>query len=90
MIAALLSNPTIIALFTAIVAGLGWGLHQRIAGAKAERNANAKKELDAYEQSLKDLAAANRAGAAVRPDDGGVQRDPNNRDGKSFRVSGLG
>jgi len=49
-------------------------------GAKAERNANAKKELDAYEQSLKDLAAANRAGAAVRPDDGGMQSDKRNRD----------
>ena len=80
LLALLSSNGTLVAIFAAIVAGLGWGFQQRLAGAKAERNKNAKKELDAYEQSLKDLEAANRAGASVHPGDGGMLTDKRNRD----------
>ena len=76
----ILSNPTIIAIFAGVIGIVAALFKGRIDGAAKERNANAKKELDAYEQSLKDLAAANRAGAAVRPDDGGMLNDPRNRD----------
>ena len=80
VLSVLTNNPTVIGVvvaFLAIVAALFKG---RIDGAKAERNKNAKKELDAYEQSLKDLESANRAGASVHPGDGGMLTDKRNRD----------
>lgn len=51
-------------------------------GKKSANDANRAKEADAYEQDLKELEAANRAGNRVRPDDGGVLADPRNRDRK--------
>ncbi|ANT51237.1 hypothetical protein [Mesorhizobium amorphae] len=42
-----LGNPTISALLASVVAALGWGLHQRLAGASAERARQAAKEAAA-------------------------------------------
>lgn len=84
------SNTTILALLGGLIAVVAAYMKGKVNGAAKADAKNAKKELDAYEQSLKDLAAANRAGAAVRPDDGGMLNDPNNRDAKQGRVSGLG
>lgn len=61
----------------AAIAALGWGFAQRRAGAKAERNAQKAKDADAYEEHLKDLAAA----ATARPS-GSLSDDPNNRDNR--------
>jgi hypothetical protein len=58
-----------------VIAILAAWLKGRLSGAKAERNAQKAKEADAYEQHLKDLAAA----ATARPS-GGLSDDPNNRD----------
>jgi hypothetical protein len=79
IIAFLLSNPTIIAIGGGVIAALGWGFQQRLAGAKAERNAQKAKEADAYEQHLKDLGNAAAAGNAVHAGDS-LQHDPFNRD----------
>lgn len=46
-----LSNPAIIGIFAAVVGGLGWGFHQRLAGAKAERNKQAAEEAKARDIS---------------------------------------
>lgn len=43
----LLSNPTILAILAGFIAAMGWGFRQRIAGAKAERDKQAKHRLDA-------------------------------------------
>jgi hypothetical protein len=71
---------------TAIIAGavaaLGilWRL---LAGAKkAGRNEQLVKEAKARDENLKRIQDAIRARDAVRPDDGGVQSDPRNRDNK--------
>ena len=48
-------------------------------GASRERDKQKAKEADAYEQHLKELAAAASAGAAVRPGDS-LHDDPFNRD----------
>lgn len=40
-------NPTVIAAFAALIGALGWGFHQRLAGAKAERNKQAAAEAEA-------------------------------------------
>lgn len=47
MTAWFLSNPTILAILAAIIGALGWGFNQRLAGAQAERNKQAKARLDA-------------------------------------------
>ncbi|MHA6684513.1 ABC transporter permease [Mesorhizobium sp. A556] len=70
-----LANPTIIAIFAAIIGALGYGFQQRLAGAKAERNKLAAKERDSYAKHLQDIADA----ANARPS-GKLSDDPNNRD----------
>ena len=75
LLAWLLSNPTVIAIGAAIIGALGFGLQQRSAGAKAERNAQKAKEADAYAKHIQDISDA----ANARPS-GSVHDDPNNRD----------
>lgn len=55
-------------------------LRGRVSGAQRERDRQAAKERDSYAEHLKDIERAAAAGRAVRPDDGGMQSDPNNRD----------
>ena len=69
------SNSIIAALVASAALALGSYVKGRLAGAKAERNANRAKEADAYEQHLKELADA----ANARPS-GDIVSDPRNRD----------
>jgi hypothetical protein len=55
-------------------------LRGRASGAQRERDRQAAGERDSYAKHLKDIERAADAGRAVRPDDGGMQSDPNNRD----------
>lgn len=58
-------NPTAIAAFAALIGALGWGFHQRLAGAKAERNKQATADAAAASEGQKiDDAVAGRT-----PDD---------------------
>lgn len=52
-IAWLLSSPTVIVLGGGIIAALGWGFHQRLAGAKAERSKQAVERLAARSEADK-------------------------------------
>jgi hypothetical protein len=52
----------------------------RLSGAQRERDRQAAKERDSYAKHIRDIERAADAGRAVRPDDGGMQSDPNNRD----------
>ncbi|TPM39568.1 ABC transporter permease [Mesorhizobium sp. B2-3-4] len=62
ILAFFLSNPTVIAIGAAIIAALGFGFQQRLAGAKAERNKQAAKEAAAgTEAQAIDDAVAGRA-----------------------------
>jgi hypothetical protein len=47
LLAGLLANPTILAIIAGVLGALGWGFHQRLAGAKAERAKQAADQLDA-------------------------------------------
>ena len=47
LLAWLLTNPTILAIGAGLVGALGWGFHQRLAGARAERGKQAEAELAA-------------------------------------------
>jgi hypothetical protein len=61
----LVSNPTILAIGAGLLGALGWGFHQRLAGAKAERNKQAVADAAARTQGQEiDDAVAGRA-----PDD---------------------
>jgi len=71
------SNTIIAALVGAVALAIGSYVKGRLAGAKAERNANRAKEADAYEQHIKEIADA----ANARPS-GSVSDDPNNRDNR--------
>lgn len=55
-------------------------LRGRASGAQRERDRQAASERDSYAEHIKDIERAAAAGRAVRPDDGGMQSDPNNRD----------
>lgn len=77
LLAGLFANPTILAIIAGILGALGWGFHQRLSGAKAERNAQKAKEADAYAKHIKDVEDAAYARDHVS---GGVQDDPRNRD----------
>lgn len=55
-------------------------LRGRASGAQRERDRQAAKERDSYAKHIEDIELAATAGRAVRPDDGGMQSDPNNRD----------
>lgn len=44
LIGFLISNPLVLALIASILGGLGFGVHQRFAGAKAERDKQAAAE----------------------------------------------
>ncbi|RWM29389.1 hypothetical protein [Mesorhizobium sp.] len=46
------SNPTVLAIGAAIIGALGYGFQQRLAGAKAERNKQAAKDLAAAQDRL--------------------------------------
>lgn len=74
LIASLLSNPTLIAIFGGIILAIGALFKGRIDGAKAERNANLAKEAKANAKNIEDII---RAGDA-RPIDG--VPDPHDRD----------
>lgn len=43
----LLTNPTILAIGAGVVGALGWGFHQRLAGAQAERGKQAEADVAA-------------------------------------------
>ncbi|TJW49575.1 MAG: hypothetical protein E5X65_32810 [Mesorhizobium sp.] len=73
-----LSNPTLIAIMASVVGAITWGFHQRLAGAKAERNKIKAKELDAYAKHLQEIQDA----ANARPT-GGVLDDLRNRDNRT-------
>jgi hypothetical protein len=47
LLAWLLTDPTILAIGAGIIGALGWGLHQCLAGARAERGRQAKAEAAA-------------------------------------------
>ncbi|TIP38936.1 MAG: ABC transporter permease [Mesorhizobium sp.] len=47
LLAWLLTNPTILAIGAGLVGALGWGFHQRLAGARAERGKQALAEAAA-------------------------------------------
>lgn len=51
LIAFLFSNPAIMGLLASVVGGIMWGFHQRLAGAKAERNKQAAEEAKARDIS---------------------------------------
>ena len=70
-----LLGPKFIGIMALVLAALGWGFQQRLAGAKAERNAQKAKEADSLEKHFQDIADA----AGARPS-GSVSDDPNNRD----------
>ncbi|PBC02511.1 ABC transporter permease [Mesorhizobium sp. WSM3860] len=40
-------NPAILSILASFIAALGWGFHQRLAGARAERNRQAASEAAA-------------------------------------------
>lgn len=61
LLAFVLNNPTILAIGAAILAGLGFGFQQRLAGAKAERNKQAAQDAKAATEGQKiDDAVAGR------------------------------
>lgn len=60
LILAILSNPMVLALLGGIAAALGFGIHQRRAGAKAERVKQAEREVaarDIKDQVQNDVGA---------------------------------
>lgn len=69
LLALIASNPTIIALFAAVVGGIGWGFQQRLAGAKAERNkqiaAQAAERMKNHDLIVKKVEDARLAGERV-------------------------
>lgn len=65
LILAILSNPNVIAIIGGIAAALGFGLHQRRAGAKAEQAKQAAAERDSYAKHLDEIANAHIARNAV-------------------------
>lgn len=63
----LISNPLVLALIASIVGGLGFGVHQRFAGAAAERNRQIAADAAAATEGQKiDDAVAGRAPADNR------------------------
>lgn len=67
-ILSLIPGGSLTAILAAIVAALGWGFHQRLAGAKAERSKARAKEADAYEQHLQEISGAHDARNRIDPD----------------------
>ncbi|UCI06243.1 ABC transporter permease [Mesorhizobium sp. B1-1-8] len=47
LLSSLLSNPAILGVLASVIAALGWGFHQRLAGAGAERARQAASEAAA-------------------------------------------
>ncbi len=83
MIATILSfipGGGLTAILAAVVAAIGWGFSQRLAGAKAERNSNKAKEADALEKHYQEIAAASRARNSVDPVGMPDRIDPYRRD----------
>lgn len=80
--AALLSDASgyLLAAGVGILSIIATYLRGRASGAQRERDRQAAKERDIYAEHLRDIERAADAGRAVRPDDGGMQSDPNNRD----------
>lgn len=69
LILAILSNPMVLALLGGIAAALGFGVHQRRAGAKAERAKQAQAEAkarDVADQVDNDLSTLTPAQARAR------------------------
>jgi len=82
LLSALLSDAGgfLIAAGVGIIAFIGAYMRGRLSGAQRERDRQAAKERDSYAEHIRDIERAADAGRAVRPDDGGMQSDPNNRD----------
>lgn len=60
ILAFILGNKTILTIAGAVLAGMGWGFHQRLAGAKAERQKQAAQEaaaIDAANEIQEDIGA---------------------------------
>lgn len=60
LLAGLLANPTILAIIAGVLGALGWGFHQRLSGAKAERAKQAEQETaarDIRDQVQNDIGA---------------------------------
>lgn len=74
----LIPGGSLTAIGAAVVAALFGVWRIYAAGKKSGRNEAKAKEADSYEDYLQDVARANRARDAVRPD--GVSDDPHNRD----------
>jgi hypothetical protein len=70
----------LIAAGVGLIAFIGAYMRGRLSGAQRERDRQAAKERDSYAKHIRDIERAADAGRAVRPDDGGMQSDPNNRD----------
>jgi hypothetical protein len=51
----LLGNPAISGMLASVIAALGWGFHQRLAGARAERVAERARQA-AAEAAARDIA----------------------------------
>lgn len=66
-----LSNPTIIAIFAAVVGAIGLAFQQRLAGAKAERN----KHLKADNAALKDRVEMDREATDIERKTAGMSDD---------------
>ena len=73
-----LLGPKIIGIMALVLAALGWGFQQRLAGAKAERNKQKAKEADSLEKHLEDIGNANIARNSV--DSRVPDHDPYRRD----------
>lgn len=69
----------IVGIFAAIIAAGGAYLRGRSSGKQSERDKQRAKEADAYEQSMQELADANRARNSVDPDSV-PEHDPYRRD----------
>ncbi|TGS47542.1 MULTISPECIES: ABC transporter permease [unclassified Mesorhizobium] len=66
IVAFFLGNPTIVGFGAAFIAAIGWGFHQRLAGASAERAKGAAERLEARTESDKiDQAVAGMSDAEV-------------------------
>jgi hypothetical protein len=74
---------SLVAAAVAVLAIAAAYLRGRFAGALRERDKAASTERDSYAQSIRDMARAADAARNVRPDDGGVQDDPDNRDNQA-------
>lgn len=55
LLSLLAGNPAILGMLASVIAALGWGFHQRLAGASAERVAERARQV-AAEAAARDIA----------------------------------